>query len=77
MSRTLLDDDLREWEAYASGGPFGLPDDAKIVFHCRSDPTLRARFVETEKDDDDAAAALQGASDDRLRNLFREAKPLS
>ncbi len=77
MIRTFLDDDLLEWEAYASGGRRGLPEDARIVFHCRSDPTARARQWESELEDDDLAARLTDTSDAELRELLGEAEPLN
>jgi hypothetical protein len=77
MSRTFLDDDLLEWEAYVSGGRRGLPEDARIVFHCRSDPTARARQWESDLEDDDLAARLTDTSDAELRGLLAEAEPLN
>lgn len=76
MKRTLLDDDLRAWEAYSSGGKFGLAADAKIVFHCLSDPAERARSVETEMEEDDAAARLRSVDEAGLREMFLRAEPL-
>lgn len=76
MSRTFLDDDLLEWEAYASGGRRGLPADARVVFHCRSDPAARARAWESDLEDDDIAARVEDASDAELRELLGKAKPL-
>ena len=76
MSHTFSDDDLRTWEVYPSGGRFGLPDNAKMVFYCLSEPHLRPRFVRTKQEDDDVQAALERASDAELLDLFRRSEPL-
>jgi hypothetical protein len=76
MSRVFVDDDLLTWEAYASGGRFGLPEEAKVVFHCRSDPIGRARYVQLGKDNVAAEQALKQMSDGELRALLRDAQPL-
>jgi hypothetical protein len=45
MSRVFTDQNLLNWEAYASGGKFGLPDNPKVIFNCLSHPDQRARYV--------------------------------
>jgi hypothetical protein len=50
MSRTFLDENFREWEAFASAGRFGLPDRAYIIFHCLTDRALPPRFLPTDGD---------------------------
>lgn len=72
MARTFIDSDLAMWEAYSSGGDHGLPDDSKIVFHCLSRPSLRARFVVHDGDSADAEEAVREMSPDRLMHLFDE-----
>ncbi|MDQ3556977.1 MAG: hypothetical protein M3409_09420 [Gemmatimonadota bacterium] len=77
MARTFVDADLREWEAYPSGGLYGLPDDAKLVFHCLSDPDERPRFVRRRGEDNaEVAAEVEQLGDDELRALFAESEPL-
>lgn len=76
MSRTFLDEDLLSWEAYASGGEFGLPDHPKIVFHCLSDPDRRARYVIHDGDNADAEEVVYDAPDTRLLEMLRESRPL-
>jgi hypothetical protein len=77
MARVFVDPDLREWEAYPSGGPYGLPDDAKIVFHCLSDPEERPRFLRRRGEDNaQVAAEVERWSDDELRALLAESEPL-
>jgi len=76
MSRVFLDDDLESWEVYASGGEYGKPERPKIVFFCRTRPTLRARYLRHPGDNVDAAALVQQASGERLRELFGQAAEL-
>jgi hypothetical protein len=76
MSRVFVDDDLLNWEAYASGGKFGLPAQPKIVFHCLSHPDRRARYVIYNGDNADAEDMVHGASPDRLRELLRRSREL-
>ncbi len=76
MSRVFLDENLLSWEAYASGGKFGLPESPKIVFHCLSDPFRRARYVVHDGDNADAAGLVHTLPEDRLRELLRESQEL-
>lgn len=76
MSRLFTDDSLLTWEAYPSGGPFGLPDSPKIVFNCLSDPDRRARFVEHPGDDADAQRVVQEVSDAELKRMLEGAAEL-
>ena len=77
MSRTFTDSDLRVWEVYASGGPFGLPERPKIVFNCLSAPDSRARYVVLgEADEADAEEVVATSEVDRLRALLEESREL-
>lgn len=76
MSRVFLDDNLLSWEAYASGGKFGLPEQPKIIFHSLSEPFRRARFVVHDGDNADAEEAVHHAAEDRLREMLRESREL-
>lgn len=76
MSRTIVDEDLLSWEVYASGGRYGLPDQAKIVFHCLSDPERRARYVRLPGDNADAEETVGTASEAELQRMLREAEEL-
>lgn len=76
MSRVFTDENLETWEAYASGGKFGLPQDPKIVFHCLSDPDRRARFVVHSGDEASAADAVQDAPDEQLRAMLIASREL-
>jgi hypothetical protein len=76
MSQTFTDDNLLTWEAFASGGRFGLSIRPKVIFHCLSDTSLRARFVEVQGDEADAEEMIHGSRIDRLRELLKESKEL-
>lgn len=75
MSRTFIDADLLTWEAYATSGHYGYAEPARIVFHCLTDPSVRARTVGV---DDEAAAERIVADADlaELRSLFQHSEPL-
>lgn len=76
MSRVFTDADLLTWEAYASGGKYGLPERPKIVFNCLSQPGSRARFVVSEGDEADAEEAVHRMPEDRLRELLAASRAL-
>lgn len=76
MSRVFTDEGLMTWEAYASGGKFGLPDDPKVVFNCLSDPGRRARWVRIDGDEADAEEAVHAMPEAELRELLRGAREL-
>ena len=77
MSRTFQDSNLLKWEAYASGGAHGYSDDARIVFHCLSDKSRRARVVQVGGDQSDAEREVAEASEQRLAELLSRAAELS
>lgn len=76
MARTFQDDDLRTWEAYASSGKFGMPDRAHVIFHCRSDRALRARYVTLDGHQSDAEKVVATRSVRELDALLRSAELL-
>jgi hypothetical protein len=76
MSRVFTDENLLNWEAYASGGKFGLPERPKLVFHCMSDRSKRARFLVMNGDNATAEQAVHEMSIDELRALLGQAQPL-
>ena len=76
MSRTFNDDELQTWEAFATGGRFGLAVRAKVVFHCVSDRTRPPRVVEVEGDEANAEALVHDSQAVRLRQLLRQSKIL-
>lgn len=76
MSRVFVDDSLMSWEAYSSGGRFGLPQDPKIIFHCLSDPQVRARFVIHDGTEADAEETVHDVPEERLKEMLRESQEL-
>lgn len=77
MSRTIQDRDLHIWEAYASSGESGSPRNSKLVFHCLSDRTRKARFVEREGAKADVEKDIATLSDGQLAEILGEARELS
>jgi hypothetical protein len=76
MSQIFTDPNLLTWEAFASGGRFGLAVRPKVVFHCLSDRSLRPRFVELSGDEADAEEIVNGSGVEGLREMLREAREL-
>lgn len=76
MSQTFTDENLLTWEAFASGGRFGLSIRPKVIFHCLSDRSLRARFVEVQGDEADAEELIHESRTARLRELLKDSKEL-
>jgi len=76
MSQTFTDDDLLTWEAFATGGKYGLSVRPKVIFHCLSDRALRPRYVELPGDEADAEEVVHEHHVDRLLELLRESKEL-
>jgi hypothetical protein len=76
MTQKFLDKDLLLWEAYASTGAFGFPENPKIVFNCLTDRVMRPRTLVTEGDEAGAQAQLANASKAELLALFEQAKEI-
>ena len=76
MTRTLLDEDLREWEVFASTGRFGFPAPARVVFRCVTDPGERARALAIDGDKSDAEALVVARSDEELKQMMTRARSL-
>jgi hypothetical protein len=76
MSQTFTDQNLLTWEAFASGGRFGLSIRPKVIFHCVSDPSMRARFVQVQGDEADAEELIHDSEPARLRQLLGESQEL-
>lgn len=72
MTRTIQDQDLLLWEAYATSGDWGFPDRSRMMFHCLTDPARRARFLEREGDKSDVEHEIATLSDDELLSLLQE-----
>lgn len=76
MSRVFTDEGLLTWEVFSSSGPFGFPEQPKIVFQCLSEPNRRARFVVHDGDSADAAERVHGVPEDDLREMLRSSREL-
>jgi hypothetical protein len=76
MSQTFTDENLMTWEAFASGGRFGLSIRPRVVFHCMSDQSLPPRFIEVQGDEADAEELIHDSQVDRLRQMLAASKPL-
>lgn len=73
MSRTLTDNNMLTWEAYASGGP----ERSHIIFNCLSNRMLRPRFVVTDGDEADAQRVVFEASTEQLQEMLRRSSEVS
>lgn len=76
MARSILDDRLRSWEAFASTGAYGYSSRSRIVFSCTSDPAERPRAYTLDGDASDAEALAAKASVAELVALLERAQPL-
>ncbi len=77
MARTVQDDELRDWEAFASTGPYGYAERASVVFRCLTDAAQRPRTYAMQGDKSDAEAWVARASRDELREMLAGAEPLA
>lgn len=77
MARTIQDEDLLLWEAYATAGDFGFPDQARMVFHCLTDPSRRARVLEREGDKSDVEHELATMAEAELLSLLERTQEVS
>jgi hypothetical protein len=77
MTRTFYDKDLRNWEAYVSGGQPGSANAARLFFVCRDDPSAHPRYARyPDGNVADAQRALLAYSEDELLELLRDSVPL-
>jgi hypothetical protein len=77
MTRTIQDADLLLWEAYATAGESGFPERAKLVFHCLTDTTRRARFVQRDGDKSAVEQEVAELPDAELLELLGRTEELS
>ncbi|MFQ5679498.1 MAG: hypothetical protein ACE5HP_08560 [Gemmatimonadota bacterium] len=78
MTRTFLDEDLVEWEAYVSGGQPDTPHASRIFFVCREDPFRRPRWVpHASRDVAATERELQGMDERTLLKLLADAQALA
>ena len=76
MARTILDGDLKSWEAFASTGRYGFAPRSRVVFYCTTDPGERPRAYAVEGDKSDVEALLATAPPEKLRELLAGAERL-
>ena len=77
MTRTFYDPNLREWEAYVSGGQPGSVHAARIFFICPEDPDTHPRYVRYASGDAaEAQKALLEYAEQELLTLLEESTPL-
>ena len=77
MTRTFFDSNLREWEAYVSGGQPGSVHAARIFFICSEDPDAHPRYVRHAGGNAaDAQRALLEYADKELVGLLAVSQPL-
>ena len=76
MARKILDDDLMEWEVFASTGDFGYPEHSTIVFHCLTDMARRSRILRLDGDKAEAERVIQEEPAERLAAMMSAAKEL-
>lgn len=73
MTRTILDDDLRRWEVFATTGRYGFPDPSRVIFRCVSDRSLRSRAVTIDGDKSDAEQTVADSDDAELSAMLERA----
>ena len=76
MARTIMDDGLRSWEAFANPGAFGYAERAQVVFQCTSDPGERPRACSLDGDKAHAESRVAQAAPAELAEMLARAKPL-
>jgi hypothetical protein len=77
MARTVRDDQLRVWEVFASTGPYGYADHARVVFNCTDDPGVRPRALAVPGDKSDVETRVATASGKELLEMLSAAEALA
>lgn len=76
MTRRFQDDGLLLWEAYVVAPRSGEGRGARLVFHCLTDRTRRARVLERDEDRSAMEERLTEAEDAELTGLLEVAERL-
>ena len=76
MARSIMDDELRSWEVFASTGAYGYSPHSQVVFSCTTDPGERPRACTLAGDASDAEALVARAPAAELIALLEKAEPL-
>jgi hypothetical protein len=77
MARTFQDEDLLLWEAYAAAPRAGAHRGARIMFHCLTDPSRRARVLERDEDRAAVEGRIEEAGETDLREMLAVSAPLA
>ena len=76
MPKIVLDGQLKNWEVFASTGPYGYSDHSCVVFYCTSDPNERPRAYPVPGDKSDAKAKVATAPRSEVLEMLAGAEPL-
>ncbi len=76
MARTIVDEGLKTWEAFASTGQFGYSSGSRLIFTCVTDPGERPRGWTLAGDKSDAETVVAEAPAQELLALLGKAAPL-
>lgn len=76
MSRTLVDDALNRWEIFATTGPHGYSDPARLLFRCLSERGLRSRALPVEGGKAEAEHLAGTATTEELREMLSRAEAI-
>ena len=80
MTRTFQDNDLLLWEAYVAAPRLGRNQadrrGARIVFHCLTDRTRRARVLKQDADRTEVENRVVNAEESELTELLSAAESL-
>lgn len=80
MTRTFQDNELLLWEAYAAAPRLGRDQEgrrgARIMFHCLTDRTRRARVLKQEDDRAEVENRIADAEESELVELLEAAEAL-
>lgn len=76
MSRTLVDVELNRWEVFATTGPHGYSDPARLLFRCLSDRDVRSRALPVEGGKAEAEHVASTATTEELSKMLSRAEAI-
>lgn len=76
MARTIVDANLKSWEAFASTGPYGYAPHSRVIFRCTTDASERPREYRVQGDKSDVESLVATAPQETLRVLLASAEPI-
>jgi len=74
--KTVFDDHLMEWEAWATPAPGGLGRTGRVVFRCLTDRGVRPRALDFQEPGPAVEARLEAADPGTLRDMLSRAEPI-